>query len=274
MSKKKRHEEHPGETVWIYSFCDLALCLLSFFVILSAGASKNVEFDPEFAELVAAIKKAFRNLPPAPTTTATPADLKNIIGALKNQTKGKTGNTGKPGEASQRIEGMSGRHTLVTTVRTGSQTTIGGCAAFGADSAEITPEALDQVREIAEKIRGHMNVFLVKGHTSRDEEYRLRGTPRDLAYDRATAVLNKLVELGVAREGLRVESCRDFEPVREGAYSEVARGENRRVEVVATEALVSEYRGRPPIGSAANKLIDLTKKLDQKLRDAEAPEKK
>ncbi len=274
MSEKK-HEEPAGESapLWIISFCDLALCMLSFFVILSAGAAKSIQYDPEFAELVAAIKKAFKNLPPAPANQ--PGDLKAILASLKPQ-KGKTGTSGKPGEAAQRMDGMAGKHDLVTTVRMGSQTTIGGSIPFPTDSAQILPEADPAVRQVAEKIRGHMNVFMVKGHTSRDEEYHLKKTARDLSYERAQAVLNKLVEYGVAREGLRVEACRDFEPVREGAYSEVTRAANRRVEVIATEALISEYRGQKNANNPASaKLMELRKKIekvDKKIKEGQAAE--
>jgi flagellar motor protein MotB len=276
MSEKK-HEEPAGESapLWIISFCDLALCMLSFFVILSASAgTKNINYDPEFNELVAAIKKAFKYLPPAPANQA--GDLKSILNALKVQ-KGKSGSSGKPGEAAQRMDGLAGKHDMVTTVRTGSQTTIGGSISFTADSAKLLPDDEPSVRQIADKIRGHMNVFMVKGHTSRDEEYRLQNTGRDLAYDRANTVLRKLVELGVAREGLRLESCRDFEPVREGAYSEVTRAANRRVEVVATEALVSEYRGQKPANSpSSTKLLELRKKVESKVNEqkVEEPPKK
>jgi flagellar motor protein MotB len=275
MSEKKHQEEPAGESapLWIISFCDLALCMLSFFVILSAGAAKSVQYDPEFAELVAAIKKAFKNLPPAPANQS--GDLKSILASLKQQ-KGKSGTSGKPGEAAQRMDGMAGKHDLVTTVRTGSQTTIGGSIAFPVNSAQILPEEEAAVRQISDKIRGHMNVFMVKGHTSRDEEYRLKDTPRDLAYERARAVLDKLVEYGVAREGLRIESCRDFEPIREGAYSEVTRGANRRVEVVATEALISEYRSRKTTNSPASaKLLELRKKaekIETKMKEEQAAE--
>jgi len=133
---------------------------------------------------------------------------------------------------------------MVTTVRTGMQTTIGGVIHFERESAKITSQAMPLIRQIAGQVRGHTNVFMVKGHTSKDEEYTLRETHRDLSYERAQAVIKKLVELGVAREAFRIQSCRDFEPIKEGVYKEVSRASNRRVEVIATEALISEYRGK------------------------------
>ena len=138
---------------------------------------------------------------------------------------------------------MSGRNEMVTTIRTGTQTTIGSVIPFARGSSKLYPDSMPILEHIAKQIRGHTNVFVVKGHTSRDEEYALRNTGRDLAYERARAVVRALVKLGVPREALRVQSCRDFEPLKQGAYNEVSRAINRRVEVIATESLISEYKG-------------------------------
>jgi len=251
MSKKKKkggEEEETGESapLWIVSFADLVVLLMSFFVIMSAGNPKNIAFDPEFADVVAAIKKAFKYIPPAGSTD--PIDMRILMGALKSKAgKNKDkGTTGKKGEADQHITGVTGKDDLVTTVRVGTQTTIGGVIPFAKDSSELTSETLPILMQIAEQIRGHTNVFHVKGHTSSDEEYRLRGVSRDLAFERATAVVIRLIALGIPAKSLRPQSCRAFEPLKEGVYSEAALSVNRRVEVIATESLVSEFRGERP----------------------------
>jgi chemotaxis protein MotB len=249
---KKHHEEAHSEG-WIVSYSDLMTLLMGFFVVLCAmSGPKNAAIDPEFADLVAAIRKAFKYVPPADSKD--PVDLKLLLAKMKN-VKGKSGTSGQKGEAVKNNQGTTGRHDLVTTVRTGTQTTIGGVVPFDADSTSISEFADARIKVIANQIRGHTNVFIVKGHTSRDEEYKLRGSNKDLAYERASAVILKLVEMGVARESLRAESCRDFEPRKEGAYSEVSRADNRRVEVVATEALVNEYKGETTNDNLANKIV-------------------
>jgi chemotaxis protein MotB len=249
---KKQHEEAHAEG-WIVSYSDLMTLLMGFFVVLCAmSGPKNAALDPEFADLVAAIRKAFKYVPPADSKD--PVDLKLLLAKMKN-VKGRSGTSGQKGEAVKNNQGTTGRHELVTTVRTGTQTTIGGVVPFEAENTTLSEIANDRIKVIANQIRGHTNVFVVKGHTSRDEEYKLQNSSRDLAYERASAVIMKLVELGVAREALRAESCRDFEPRKEEAYSEVSRADNRRVEVVATEALVNEYKGEKVDGNAANKMM-------------------
>ncbi len=242
--KKKHEEESSGESapIWVVSFADLVTLMMSFFVILAAGNPKDVVYDPEFAEIVAAIKKAFKYLPPADSKDPVDLIILRQLSKLKKN-KGEDGHTGKPGESHRKIEGMSGRNEMVTTIRTGTQTTIGSVIPFARNSSKLYPDSIPILENIAKQIKGHTNVFVVKGHTSRDEEYALRNTGRDLAYERAKAVVNELVKLGVPRQALRVQSCRDFEPLKQGAYTEVSRAANRRVEVIATEALISEYQG-------------------------------
>ena len=246
-SRKKEQHEEQGESapLWIISFADLVTLMLSFFVILAAGnpANKNTAMDPEFADIVAAVKQAFKYLPPA--TSTDPVDMRILSRILKSQ-KGKGPGGGK-GAARQPLEGVIGSNDQVTTIRTGRQITIGGVIPFARDSSELQPEARPIVAQIAGLIRGHNHVFIIKGHSSSDEEYRLQGTGRDLAYERANAVAAALAEAGVPRESVRTQSCRDWEPLKDNAYTETSQAANRRVEVVATEALGSEYRGQPAV---------------------------
>jgi len=245
MAKKKKPpppEEH-GESapLWIVSFCDLVMVMLGFFVIMAAGNPPDIRFDPEYADIVAAVKQAFKYKPRSDSTD--PIDLRILMGAI-NKKKGRhKDGAGKRGEALRHIDGLVGKYDLVTTVRPGTQQTIGGVIRFQKDSAEITPEVKPILQNIASKIRGHTNVFLVKGHTSRDEEYRLGRSGVKLAYQRAQAVVSRLVALGVDEKSLRIVVCDDKEPLREDAYEEADHQVNRRVEVVSTEALVSDYHG-------------------------------
>lgn len=239
-------EEEKGESapLWIISFADLVTLMLSFFVILSAnsggGAAKATD-SQDLTDLAAAIRTAFKYLPPADSHD--PIDMKILLNSLKNQ-RGR-GGVGSKGEADRPIDGAAGLDDRVTTIRTGTQNTMGGVIPFEKDSAELKPEAMAPLTQILAAMRGHTNIFVVKGHTSRDEEYRLRGSSRDLSYERANAVVAKLVSSGVARETLRAQSCRDYEPRIERAYGESTHAANRRCEVIATEELVSELRGEP-----------------------------
>jgi flagellar motor protein MotB len=245
MMKKKHEEGH--EEGWIVSFADLMCLMMSFFVIMAAGNPKDVTMDPEFAEVVAAIKQAFNYLPP--TDSSDPVDVQILMNQLKSQ-KGR-GGTGKKGDAFQDNEGAVGRYDQITTVRQGTQITMGGQIGFDKDSVQLNDEADLKLRQIASRLKGHTNIFVIKGHTSKDEEQTLAGSNRDLAYERACAAADRLASLGMRRESLRAQSCHDYEPLKEGAYNQSELALNRRIEIIATESLLSEVRG--PQGDTGQK---------------------
>lgn len=237
---KKHHEEEHSEG-WIVSFADLMTLMMSFFVIMAAGNPQDAKIDPEFKEIIAAVKQAFNYLPPAESTD--PVDLQILMNQLKSQ-KGK-GGAGKKGDAYQDNEGAVGRHDQVQTIRMGTQTTVGTQIPFDYVSTSLGDEAAQMLVQVARQMKGHTNIFVVKGHTSADEEHSLGDSGRDLAYERACIVKGKLEALGLSPTSLRVQSCRDYEPLKQGAYTDAEQSTNRRAEIVATESLVSEVRGQP-----------------------------
>ncbi len=246
MAKKQAppEPEERGESapLWIISFADLVTLMLSFFVILAAGnagAGARAPNHTDLTELAAAVRMAFKYVPPPDSTD--PIDLEILLRSIR-QKRGRAG-AGNRGEAAAPLDGATGLDDRVTTIRTGTESVLGSLIFFDRDSAAIRPDAVPRLAEMADRMRGHMNIVVVKGHASRDEEYRLRAGNRDLAYERANAVVARLVELGVARETLRAQSCRDFEPRVDRAYAESAQALNRRVEIVATEELVAELQG-------------------------------
>ena len=100
--------------------------------------------------------------------------------------------------------------------------------------------------DIAKTIRGHRNIVLVKGHTSRDDfaDDAAAEKRMDLSIRRAQAVADYLTRASVEPEILRVEGCSIFEPVRERAYTSESQASNRRVEVEATATLVEELQDK------------------------------
>lgn len=243
MAAEEEHEEpeEHGESapLWIISFADLSVLLMGFFVILSLGNTKDPRLDPEYAKMLAAIREAFGYIPPADSTD--PIDLA-LIKDILHLKLGKP--SGQPAEARTEVKGASGQYDTVTTIREGAKLVIGSKVMFDKDSSVLKPDQKPALVHLLKELAGHMNVFVVKGHTSMDEEYRLRGKGRDLAYERARVVYDALIAMGISPLSLRAQSCHDYEPLKEGMYGENAWAANRRVEIMATEALVSDYRGQ------------------------------
>jgi outer membrane protein OmpA-like peptidoglycan-associated protein len=119
---------------------------------------------------------------------------------------------------------------------------VGGKLLFSVGKSELTPETSALLDEVAELIRGHRNIVLIKGHASFDD-LPDGSTPQqrmDLSLRRAQAVSDYLTARRVEPEILRVQGCSTFEPVSRGTYTEDAQSRNRRVEVEATDTLVEE----------------------------------
>ena len=113
---------------------------------------------------------------------------------------------------------------------------------FAPADAHLTTESMRALDQIAVLVRGHRNIFMVKGHASPDDypDGTDESLKMDLSLRRAKAAADYLVEKGVDRETIRVQGCSTFEPVVQRAYAEGERTFNRRVEVEVTDSIVEE----------------------------------
>ena len=119
---------------------------------------------------------------------------------------------------------------------------------FAQGDARLTEESMRSLDQIASLVRGHRNIFLVKGHTSSDDypDGTDESVKLDLSLRRGKAAADYLVARGVDRETIRVQGCSTFEPVVQRAYTGDARSQNRRVEVESTATLVREVQDSGP----------------------------
>lgn len=245
MAKKacqcKKAEECEECPEWIFTFADLVMLMMGFFVILwvlkpnpgKTGASdaQAQTADENWKITVGEIRKGF-GWEPDPQSND-PIDKIVLQRAMGR----------KEGDENDRIrENPPGADHNPSSIRPGDQAVVGGRLAFDAGSAQLTPEARKILDEIAEKIRGHNAIVQVKGHTSLDD------VPADataeqkmnLSIRRATAAVDYLIADGISPDVLRVQGCSTFEPVRQRTFNSSALADNRRVEVEWTSQLVEE----------------------------------
>lgn len=227
---------------WIFTFADLVMLMMGFFVILwvlkpPEGKQTSPEAEKKWLDTVAEIRKPFGWVPdPA-------SEDKVDKNALKkpDPPKGQGGQTEIPPDSAHGLD------PLVTNIRPGTHVAIGGRLAFLAGEATIMPETQRVADEIVERIKGHRNITQVKGHAALDEFP--DGTPTqkfmDLSLRRAQAISDYFVSKGISPDTLRVQGCATFEPVIQRAYGEGAQALNRRVEIEVTNIIVPERQDAP-----------------------------
>lgn len=236
---------------WIFTFADLVMLMMGFFVILwvlkpnpdptngADAASAAVAANEEWLETVASIRGGFGWVPDP--SSSDPVDQAAI------RRKQRMNGPGEGGKTNRRAEGAPGTDTEVTGIRPGKDVMVGGRLLFNPGEARLTADTVHALESIVSLIRGHRNIFLVKGHTSVDDlpDSATAQQKMDLSIQRAQAVADYLISKGVEPEILRVQGCSTFEPVARRAYTDDVRILNRRVEITATTKLVEDMQDRP-----------------------------
>jgi flagellar motor protein MotB len=245
--KKSECEECPE---WIFTFADLVMLMMGFFVILwvlkTTGKPAANETTPtkDMINVAAAVRSAFGYVPKAGSMD--PVDQKMILDQM-SQPKIPDG-PGQGGKTKIRPDGAEGTDREVQSVRLGMQAIVGTRVIFEHGEAVLTPTAIEQLGQIADQIRGHRTIVLVKGHTSRDD-FDDKATSQqklDLSLRRAQVASDYLTSIGVDPEILRVVGCSTFEPVIQREYTPNAQTLNRRVEVESTPTPVEELQSPAP----------------------------
>lgn len=235
------HEEgHEGAPEWLISFADNVALLMGFFVILLAmnmgpkstpvqGGVKDANGGggPDMAmETIISIREAFKNAHWDPTD---PNDAK-IIKYITDKKK--------RGDAVE--EGMPGNHPNVGQIKPGEWKREAVTIPFDDRSAVLSPAEREKIAAMAAAMRDTRWVIEVRGHVSPFEEMRDSVKGWRLSYDRAEVVAQALIEAGIRRENLRLKACGSSDRVVGRTSDPQLDRTNQRVEVIATNDVVSE----------------------------------
>jgi flagellar motor protein MotB len=259
MAKKAACKCKPAECEecpeWIFTFADLVMLMMGFFVILwvlkptpnPKGGASNDDYD---VKVYAAIRDAFGYVPNP--NSKDPVDMKMIMDKLESL-KIPSG-PGQGGETTVHRQGAVGTDPEVTTIRVGKQAVVGGRLIFDRADAKLAPETIKMLDQIALQIRGHRNIVMVKGHPSLDDfgDTATAEQKMDLSLRRAQVSAAYLTAHGVSPDILRVQGCSTFEPVVQHEYSVTSQEMNRRVEVEVTPTLVTDLQQQPTGSKAAS----------------------
>jgi chemotaxis protein MotB len=227
---KKKQQAAAGAPAWMTTYGDMITLILCFFVLLF---SMSVIREDKITKTMRAFQKQFSVLPKWKSTVQVFIESRRLT-----QT-----------EANVLRQGPPGKSLNVQVIDPGKRMKIvlGGKSLFREWEHTLTPEGQRLIREkLAPDLRGFENKIAVRGHTA-SARYGAGAQFRDswdLSYRRARSVMRFLVdECGIDEQRFRLVACGDTEPIRSNRLPD-AREENRRVEVVMTEELVSDRAAR------------------------------
>jgi len=238
MAKRKKKEK-AGVPDYMVTYGDMMTLLLCFFVILVSMS--ELKEDERFQKVLESVKRAFGysggvgfipgNVPPTNTVVSQMSELTVHKAELR--------------EGKSADEGIEGQNPSVKTIRPGTEFTFGGAVAFEPGKARLLDGVKKQLDGFAKNVRGYNFKIRIRGHATPKPPrlYAPFATLNDLSYARAEAVRKHLVEKGIRPERMTTEACGAYEPLKRQAYDENTKAMNRRVSIIITEKLVTDFQG-------------------------------
>ncbi|MBW3540558.1 MAG: OmpA family protein [Planctomycetes bacterium] len=194
--------------LWMVSFADLSLLLLTFFILMLAFSNQQEVHDEDLLRILASIRASFGYTPERDQTAQFD---ETVLQILARQDLGRQ-RRNKMRWTSPAIEGQLGRPKDVYVT---ARSAVGRPILFEPGSARIEQEWRNVVDELAAIVRNHYRELIIEGYASADEAETERDRS-DLAYRRALAVKLALAEEeGVGPERIRLMVAPTGDPTQE-----------------------------------------------------------
>lgn len=233
----KRQKKTSSVPEWLVTFADMMALLLCFFILLQMFS--ELKQDREYQRVITGIKEAFGYSGGIGVLPINDPPVRSIIEQLEQMAIQQYKETKT---ARSPVDSIEGAHMRVKKIRDGTMFTLGGPAVFDEFSVEVKPVVRAELEMLAIHLDGRNNKIIVRGHAQ--AKYLPAGSPwrdlTDLSYERARAVKDVLVEMGLDDRVFRLEPVGAREPVHPRAHNPADVAENRRVEVILSEQLVEE----------------------------------
>jgi len=235
----KKAPPPSGAPDWVLTYGDLMSLLLCFFILLAAMANYDKQ-DKRMMAALESIREALGSPGQDGWVTAKELDLHSVLVQLQSL----AAKIIQKNNSVSDDPGVTGRYCRVLRLRDGLEVMVGGPIAFAPNEARLAPDADLMIQEIAKGIRGHRNRVEVRGHasietTGVDRQYI---DPVTLSYQRARAVYERLVELQIEPDRIRILAAGPHEPIRRINGVPVDPAEHRRVEIIVQQSTVDQYR--------------------------------
>jgi chemotaxis protein MotB len=229
----------PGVPEWVVTYGDMMSLLLTFFIMLVSLS--EVKANQKFRSVLESLQKSvgYRAGPIVPPGTNFPL---NSLRAGKQQLGSHT-DDGKGKGGIKSPQSLDGDDLRVHAPRHGRSVPAGELILFAPFEAKLSDEASAVIVDIASKLAGKPNKVEVCGHTSQrplpaGSPY---GSVLELSYARSRLVFDRLTQLGIERERLRMVAFGDRDPL--PASHDVRALRDDRVAVLVLDAYRDEYVG-------------------------------
>lgn len=232
FNHRHRAPRRSGAPDWVVTYADLMSLLLCFFILLQVFS--EVKKDDEYQRVVSGVREAFGyEGGPGRSPVEGPA-LSSIEEGL--DTTGRRAVRVGPA----RDEGLADLNIPSTRIHEGIMFTIGGAAAFDAESAYLTPSMRADVMKLGTLLAGRRNRIIIRGHAANK-----RLSPdspwtdlNELSYARARETMDILVESGIEERYCRIEAAGRWEPLAESGREAMSSPAERRVDIILTDELI------------------------------------
>jgi len=205
MARQKKCAE--GAPLWMVTYGDLMSVLLCFFVMLFIISTLDPVKVVTVAEAFNLQFGASAQLIPVPGMQPPANSNRQRLESTGRARRSQTFMGGNPVLAPQ------GDYASVRTIQPKKDKVTGGVVYFGLGLDELDAAARDDIRNIADVLRGTPFKIEVKGHTSSNEPGIFANDLHTLGYNRARNVRNELIRLGVDGKLIQVKSVGPTEPV-------------------------------------------------------------
>jgi len=237
-----------GAPEWMTTYGDMMTLLLCFFVLIVSFSEMKKE--EQFQAVVEHIKESFGMMGGGgkiPISDDPALSLIERLDAIRlKQEK-------VPNRSNTKDPGQDGREPQVTKVREGMMISTGGRITFEPASADLTEEAKESLRQLAEVFKGWENIVELRGHAASLEMPESGNAEFSdlwhLSHARSKAVFDYLTEeVGIDSGRFRLTANANREPLDARAADTEDAEVNRRVEVLVSESVKQDFT-QPETGS-------------------------
>ena len=260
--RKNKHkvQEHVDNHRWVVSYADFITLLFAFFVVMYAISSVNVS---KYKSLSDGMKSAFNKKDQNKATVST--DNKADGPGVK-----KTMGTYRDGldDLNKSLAALESKDFNIDRQKGWIEMNINAGSLFDSGTADLKPEALIKLMQLAAKIKAFPYPIVVEGYSDNIPIE----TPQfpsnwELSATRAASIARVLNDYGIATDRLIVTGYGEQYPIADNVTEE-GRSQNRRVNIIIAKSRNSERLINPELGQFHNIVFKSKQSSELKKTDA------